>query len=244
MSKVIPIEPAPSMALKADESLTSLILQGLDPQKPLYSHVNREAGQMLFRAGEQSGGVLILVDGQVKLSMDSADGKRLILRMAEPEEILGLASALTGMPHEMTAETVRYCRLVVLQRDTFRGIMQSNPRALAAAARELGMYYSHACKRLQMLGGTPSVSAKLARLLLEWSKDGRRSVRGVQIHLGLSHREVGEFIGATRESVSRALSQFERRSVLEIRGSVLTITDLKSLEGYAGIPVFERDDPA
>jgi CRP/FNR family transcriptional regulator len=243
MSKVISIDPVLSKAATADESLTTLVLQGLDPHKAMYSHVNREAGQMLFCAGEQSSGVLILLDGQVKLSMDSADGKRLILRIAEPEEILGLPSALTGMPHEMTAETVRYCRLVSLQRETFRGIMQSNARALAAAARELGMYYSHACKRLQMLGGTPSVSAKLARLLLEWSRDGRQAGRGVQIHLGLSHREVGEFIGATRESVSRALSQFERRNVVEVRGSVLTITNLKSLEGYAGIPVFEGDEP-
>ena len=244
MSKVIPIEPVPKRPFRTDESLTTLVLRSLDSEKASYNHVNRDAGQTLFCEGEQSNGVLILLDGQVKLSMDSADGKRLILRIAEPEEILGLAPAFTGLPHEMTAETSCHCRLLSIQNNILHNILQGDPRALSAAARELGLYCSHACKRLQILGGSPSVTAKLARMLLEWSKSGRQTARGVQIHVRISHREVGEFIGASRETVSRALGEFERRNVIQVRGSLLTITNLKSLEGHAGVSIFENDEPA
>lgn len=244
MSKVIPIEPGHGTHPRTDESLATLVLRALDPQKPLCNHVNRDAGQILFCAGEQSSRVLILLDGQVKLSVDSADGKRLIIRIAEPEEILGLASAVAQMTHEMTAETIRFCRFVSLQRDVFQDILKSNPRALAAAARELGMDYNHACRRLEMLGGTPSASARLARMLLEWCESGRQTGLGMRIHIGFSHREIGEFIGATRETVSRALGEFERRNLIQIRGSVFTITNLKLLEGCAGIQAFKSGRPA
>ena len=243
MTKVIPIEPALNNSFRMEETLASLVLRGLDPQNASYSHVNRDEGQTLFSAGEQSSGVLILLDGQVKLSTDSADGKRLILRIVGPEEILELASAFTGMPHEMTAETVCHCRLVSIRSDIFQNILQSNPPALNAVARELSLNYHYACKRLQILA-SPLVSARLARILLEWSKSGRQIAEGVQIHVRINHREVGEFIGASRETVSRVLSKFERRNVIQIRGSVLTITNLKSLEGCAGIPIFKSDEPA
>jgi CRP/FNR family transcriptional regulator len=242
MSKVISMEVASAKSPRLDDSLSTLVLQGLDSQRTPFNQLNIDAGQMLFNEGERPKCVLLLLDGQVKLSMDSADGKRMILRIAAPEEILGLASAFTGMPHELTAETITLCRFVSLQCDVFQEILHDNPRTLSAAARELAMYYSHACRRLQMLGGTPSVLAKLARMLLEWSKSGRQTTRGVQIHLGLSHREVGEFIGATRETVSRAFSEFERQRVVQIRGSLIIISNLRSLEGYAGVPIFDSDE--
>jgi CRP/FNR family transcriptional regulator len=227
-----------------DETLASLVLRELVPHNAFYCHVNCDAGQMLFSRGERSSGVLILIDGLVKLLTDSVDGKRLTLRIVEPEEILELAPAFTGMPHEFTAEAVSHCRLVSIPSDSFRDILHRNRRALSAVALELSLNYHYACSRLQIVACTLSISARLARLLLEWSKSGPdKTARGVQIRLKFCHREIGEFIGASRETVTRTLSEFERRNVIQIRGSILTITNLQLLGSYAGISVFS-DEPA
>jgi CRP/FNR family transcriptional regulator len=237
MGRVIPIESKPGEIFRLEESLATLVLQRLNSQKAC-NHVTLGAGQTLFREGNQPRAVSILLEGQIKLSTDSADGKRLILFIAEPEAVLGLAAALTGMPYEMTAETIYPCRLMALQIDSFLDVLRSSPQALSVAARELGLHFSRACKHLQMVSGTQTVITKLARLLLEWSESGCETERGVKIHIGRSHKEIGEFIGASRESVTRTLGEFKRRNVIEVGGSLLTITNFRALEGYAGVPIF------
>src|SRR5215472_1304531 len=73
--------------------------------------VHYTRGQRLFAEGERSRNVFFLLSGRIKLSVASREGRSVILRVAEPEQVLGLSAALSGNEHEITAESTEPCAL-------------------------------------------------------------------------------------------------------------------------------------
>ena len=78
-----------------------------------------------------------------------------------------------------------------------------------------------------------SAPEKLARLLLDWSETGQTTECGARFRFSLTHEEIGEFIGASRETVTRTLSVFKSRQLVAFKGSMLTIPSRMALESYA-----------
>jgi CRP/FNR family transcriptional regulator len=192
-------------------------------------------GTVLFVEGQPPHEVFVLLEGQVKLFMNSNDGKRLTVHIAGAGEILGLPSAFTNAAHRTTAETLHPCKIASVRCADFLNFLLLHPEASQSAARELGELCDRTYTRLRTIGVTPSNRAKLARLLLEWSGRGKKTERGIQIHLSLKHGEIAECIGACRESVTRILRDLQRWQVIELHGSLLTIADLSALEQCAGL---------
>lgn len=191
------------------------------------------AGVILFSEKDAAPGVYIVLEGEVKLSMNSSDGRRLILRIAKKGEILGLASALSGKPCEMTAETVYPAKIAPVIRRDFLGFLSRHPEVYQTVTEELSRDYSMACEQLRTVGLSNSAPEKLARLLLEWSENGQTTERGTHFRFPLTHGEIGEFIGASRETVTRTLSVFKSRHLVAFNGSTLTIPNKSALETYA-----------
>ncbi len=77
--------------------------------------------------------------------------------------------------------------------------------------------------------------AKLARLLLEWCPTGQQTDHGMRLKLSLTHEEIGECIGASRETITRTLSDFRHRRLVDLRGSTLMIPSRLALETCAGM---------
>jgi CRP/FNR family transcriptional regulator len=90
-----------------------------------------------------------------------------------------------------------------------------------------------ACEQLRTVCLSSSVPEKLARLLLEWSENGQTTACGTRLRFSLTHEEIGEFIGASRETVTRTLSIFKNRRLVASQGSMLTIPNRTALENYA-----------
>jgi CRP/FNR family transcriptional regulator, cyclic AMP receptor protein len=91
-----------------------------------------------------------------------------------------------------------------------------------------------ACEQLRMVGLSTSVPERLARLLLVWSDEpGQKPERPARCRLSLTHEEIGEFIGASRETVTRTLSIFKNRHLVAQHGCTLTIPSRVALESYA-----------
>ena len=84
------------------------------------------AGAILFMEGEQARGVYIVCQGRVKLLTTNSDGKTLIFKIAKPGEILGLNAALSGTPHEITAETLQPAQLAYVSREDFLKFIREN----------------------------------------------------------------------------------------------------------------------
>jgi CRP/FNR family transcriptional regulator len=194
-----------------------------------------QPGVQLFSEKSASTGIFIVVSGEVKLSINSSEGKRLILSIAKAGEVLGLSSVLSGLPSEMTAEVLYPSRIAVIDRDQFLAFMGRHPEVYQVVTPELSLQYKIACEQLRIVALSGSAPEKLARLLLEWSEGGQKTEAGMRFRFSLTHEEIGEFIGASRETVTRTLSTFKSRRLVAFHGSILEIPSRVALEHLAGV---------
>jgi len=194
-----------------------------------------QPGIQLFSEKSASTGIFIVVSGEVKLSINSSEGKRLILSIAKAGEVLGLSSVLSGLPSEMTAEVLYPARIAVIDRDPFLAFMGRHPEVYQVVTQELSLQYKIACEQLRTVALSGSAPEKLARLLLEWSESGQKTEAGMRFRFSLTHEEIGEFIGASRETVTRTLSTFKSRHLVAFHGSILEIPSRVALEHLAGV---------
>ena len=191
-------------------------------------------GAILFVEGQSPRGVYIICSGRVKLSTTSRDGKTLILRIAHAGEVLGLHGTVSGKPHELTAETLQPCQLDFVKRDDFLKFLQSHADACLRAAQHLSENCQSAYEMIRSLGLSHSVSEKLARLLLEWASDGEETKEGIRIKVALTHEEIAQLIGTSRETVTRVLGEFREKQFAQLRGSTLLIRNKAALEKLTG----------
>lgn len=192
-------------------------------------------GAVLFIERQPARGIYILCEGQVKLSISSSEGKRVILRIAKAGEVLGLVSALAGTPHEVTAETLRPSQVAFIPRDAFLRFIAKHPEAYPIIASQLGAQYRVACEQVRNLGLSSSAPEKLAKFLLDFTVSGQQTKEGTRVKLPLTHEEIAEFIGTTRETVTRTLSEFKSQHLAELRGSTLLIENREALEEFVNV---------
>src|SRR5271169_3965442 len=103
-------------------------------------------GAVLFVEGQSPRGIFVLCKGRVKLSICSTDGKTLILKIAEPGEVLGLSATVSGKPYELTAETVDPCQVNFVKREDFLRFLRENSDACLRVAEQLSEKYNSACR--------------------------------------------------------------------------------------------------
>jgi len=211
--------------------LPTASLRDLEKIKYASSHPQ---GAVLFVEGQAPRGVYVVCGGRVKLSTTSRDGKTLILRIAEAGEVLGLHATVSGKPYELTAETLQPCQLDFIRRDDFLKFLQNHGDACLHAAQHLSQSCQSAYEMIRSLGLSHSVSEKLARLLLEWANDGDNTKEGIRIKVSLTHEEIAQLIGTSRETVTRVLGEFREKQLAQLRGSTLLIRNKAGLEKLVG----------
>jgi CRP/FNR family transcriptional regulator, cyclic AMP receptor protein len=189
-------------------------------------------GALLFLEKQDSRGVFMLCQGEVKLTISSSEGKTLILRIAKAGEILGLMAVLSGVGYEMTAETLHPCQIAYVRREDFLRFIAQHPEVYQGIIKQLSSNYHRACEQLRTVGLLASAPERLAKLLLEWSADGEETRQGKRITLPLTHEEIAECIGSCRETVTRTLSDFKNRNVVKLKGSSLFISNRAALESF------------
>lgn len=189
---------------------------------------------MLFLEHEPARGVFLLCSGEVKLSVSSSAGKTLILRIARPGELLGMTATMSGAPYEASAETLYPCQVAFIRRDEFLHFTNKYPEVYQAVIRQLNSQYNHACEQLRTVGLSSSAHEKLARLLLQWSSEGKMTKEGTQIRVPLTHEQIAECVGSTRETITRTLSDFKDRHLVMPKGATMVIPSLSALEAISG----------
>lgn len=191
------------------------------------------AGATLFVEGQACRGVYILCRGRVKLLTSSSEGQTLILKIAQPGEVLGLNAAVSGMPHETTAETGLPCQLNFVKRDDFLKFLTEHSGACINAAIHLSRECQHAYYQLRSFM-TSTASNRIARLMLDWSHDDSRIATTHGIKVALTQEEIGQIIGMSRETVSRTLADFRHQHIAKIHGSTLLIQNMSAVQKLPG----------
>src|SRR6202007_3121419 len=117
------------------------------------------------------GGFCIVCSGKIKLSPSSADGRSLILRIAEPGEVLGLPATVTGKAYELTADVIEPMQANFVSRNDFLNFLREHGEVSLRVAQQLGETYHAAVAEMRSIGLSHSAGEKLARFILDWSAE-------------------------------------------------------------------------
>ena len=172
----------------------------------------------------------MLCQGQVKLSTTSRDGKTFIFRVAKPGEVLGLHAIVTGKPYELTAETMQPCQLDFVNRENFLQFLKKHSDACLRAAQQISRDCQDAYEVVRSIGLSHSVSGRVAKFLLASATEGRVTNGVVRARLALTHEDIAQLVGTSRETITRTLSEFRKKDIVELKGSTLIIHDKSALE--------------
>jgi len=188
---------------------------------------------VLFVEGQAPRGVFVLCQGRVKLSFSSSDGKTLILKIAEPGEVLGLSATVSGKPYELTAETIDPCQVTFIKREDFIRLLHAHADFSFRIAELLSEKYNSACREIRALALSHSAEEKLAKLLLEWSSKKVQGKHDGRVRLALTHEEISQMIGTSRETVTRLFADLKKRQIVHASGATLMIRNKAALESMA-----------
>jgi CRP/FNR family cyclic AMP-dependent transcriptional regulator len=184
--------------------------------------------------GQSPWGIFILCQGRAKLSTTSRDGKTLIVRIADAGEVLGLHAVVTGGPYELTVETMQPCQLNFVSRDDMLQFLKEHADASVRATQHLARDCTDSYGVVRTIGLSHSVSERFARFLLESAADGQISRGTVRVRLSMTHEEISQLVGTSRETITRLLSEFRRKDLAELKGSTLIIHNHPALKHMVG----------
>jgi CRP/FNR family transcriptional regulator, cyclic AMP receptor protein len=192
-------------------------------------------GAILYEEGERSTGVYVILEGSAKLSVNSAQGKTLVLGFFGPGTILGLAAAILGRTHVVTAEIMRPTKILFVSRKELAKEMQGN----ATAARQAAELVSEACYfilgKIRAVDLSQSAGQKLARCLLGLLARNASYGEEAPYKLDLSQEAIAQMVGLSRETVTRLLARLHKRGILNWKRSGLVIRDRGALEKLADL---------
>jgi len=189
----------------------------------LGSIVQHSDKQIIFQVGESGDHLLILLEGRVKVSLTSADGKEAILSILESGDVMGEMALLDGEPRSATLTTMDACSFLVLWRKDFLPFLERNPQVtlklLIGLSRRLRAT-NDLVSNLSFL----NLPARLARVLISLGQQyGKPASAGIAIGLKLSQEELGNLVGVSRESVNRQIRAWVEADVLEYTQGTLIL---------------------
>lgn len=221
--------------VSADFLTTVPIFSSLAPEQlsPLTSKLHRRQyrrGEVIFHQDDPADWMHIIVEGRVRISITSEDGREKDIAVLQQGECFGEMALLDGSNRSATATATEYSETLALHRQDFLDLLRDHP---LVAAGTTGMLTRRLRSVNRMMGDLAflDVPTRLAKQLLEladsYAGDGGRHD---PVEIPLSHEELARLLGASRETISRALNGFRRLGILTTSHRRITITDRGALE--------------
>lgn len=187
------------------------------------------ARQVVFREGEPGDRLLVLLEGRVKVSLTSAEGKEAILSLPEPGQLIGEMSLLDGGSRSATVTAMEASRFLAIRRKDFLAFLETRPQVALSLLQALSL-------RLRATNDTVgnlsflSLPARLARILLNLGQQyGKHTGEGIVIGLKISQEELGNLVGVSRESVNRQVRLWVESGVLDYAHGILILKNSDAL---------------
>lgn len=173
------------------------------------------AGETVFQQEDAVTTFYVVVVGRLRVTQTTLDGQQVIIRYLGPGDVVGYA-ALTGAPvHPGAVTAVDDCHLIGMPAAMLREVMSRNSQIAMNAVTLMGERYHDLQIRLRELA-TEKVERRIAHTLLRLSRQaGRRTARGVEIAFPLSRQDLAEMTGTTLHTVSRTLSGWEAKGLVD-----------------------------
>jgi CRP/FNR family cyclic AMP-dependent transcriptional regulator len=187
-------------------------------------------GAVLFTEGQSVRGIYVVQRGLMKLSVCASDGRTLILRMAQAGEALGVASAVGNRDYEATAEAQQPCDVTFIRQSDVLRLMRTHGEFALWITQLLSRDYNFTCREIRTLMLSGSASEKLARLLVGWLDERTGAPACDRMKVPLTHEEIGQMIGTSRETVTRLMAGFRKQRFIEQEGATLVVSNRVALE--------------
>jgi CRP-like cAMP-binding protein len=192
-----------------------------------------KARQTVCRKGEQGDEVFIIVHGKLKVSSTSDDGREAILAILEDGDVSGEMSIIDGHPRSANVIAVQDTETLVIHRRQFLPFLETHPKAAIALLGAL----------IHRLRGTDAlvedmhfldIRTRLAKTLVRLALDHGRTTAGggIRIDLKLSQEDLGNLVGATRESINKQMRVWVEEGILEVSQTNIVVRRLPDLEAY------------
>ena len=228
------VESCLTCKLRSDGIFCDLPVSALQGFEDIKFATAYPPGAVLFVEGQTPRGIFVICKGSVKLSINSPSGRTMIVKLAEAGEVLGLSATISGKPYEVTAETIDPSQINFVKREDFLEFLKGDVDVCFKVAKQLSDKYHNACKEVRSLGLSRSAAEKLAALLWDWSsKSGEAAKPESRLRLRLTHEEIAQMIGTSRETVSRLFGELKKQHIVQSKGSTLVILDMDALREIA-----------
>ncbi len=179
--------------------------------------------------GYPAEGVFAITSGKVKEYVTSKQGKMIIVRIAKPGDIIGMESVIGDTAYGTSAEAIEPVKACFISRRDLLGALRCDEHFRLMVAKQLSDGCRCAYKGIRRIALVPSVTARVAHFLLDWAQDSFALDGHPCLRINLTHEEIGQVIGASRETVSRIVSSFRRKGWVRIKGIQWTIENPASL---------------
>jgi CRP/FNR family transcriptional regulator len=191
-------------------------------------------GRVLFAEGEPARGVYILRSGRATVSISSSEGRVVMLRLAEPGDVLGVNAVLRGSAYDTTVKTLEPCRIEFISRAELIDVLQRNRGGIEVIVSLLSRELTELTERAKSLLLPQTVRGRLARLLLNLSNhNGSAASHTTTLDRRFTHEEIAQMICTSRETVTRLLATLSKQSAISITPDSIVINDRPALERIA-----------
>jgi CRP/FNR family transcriptional regulator, cyclic AMP receptor protein len=184
-------------------------------------------GQILFKEGEEGDRLYVVVHGKIKLGTTSADGRENLLSILGPGEMFGELSLFDPEPRTSTATAVTDVRLVSLAHDAVIGLVTSSPQTSLELLRRLAQRLRKSNEVLADLVFA-DVPGRVAKAIMDLGERfGVQKEDGLHVNHDLTQEELAQLVGASRETVNKALADFASRGWVKLEPRAVLVTDVE-----------------
>ncbi len=190
--------------------------------------------QPLYLPGDSSSSVYFLKRGRVKIASTATNGKEVTFDILEAGDVFGELDVLEDTPRSTSAETLDDALICVIPRKDFDQYLAMHPNVMFKLTKLIGLRLKKIQSRVEDLVFR-DVPARLAHLLSELGKtDGVADKQGIRLKAKLTHQEMANLIGCSRETVSTTMGQFRNEGLIQMDGRAITILNEKRLSELLG----------
>jgi len=192
-----------------------------------------ERGDVLFHEGDPGDKLYVIVEGKIKLGRTSTDGRENLLAILGPGEMFGELSLFDPGPRTATATAVAETQILGLSNEQLQRFIAGRPYVAGTLLAALARRLRRTNENLADLVFT-DVPGRVAKALLDLSRRfGRPVENGVMVSHDLTQEELAQLVGASRETVNKALADFASRGWLKLEARAVLLYDLERLQRRA-----------
>jgi CRP/FNR family transcriptional regulator, cyclic AMP receptor protein len=196
-------------------------------------------GGLLFSEGQMANGVFLMHSGRAKESVISSTGKTAILGVVGPGEILGLSAILTGGLFGSTVETLESTCVHYVRKAFFLHLLKNSSEFSQKVSAQLIRNCERANAGIRRIGVSSSAAGRFARLVLEWAEcplsNANQGATGTRILVTLTHEEISQCMGSSRETMTRILGKLRRKKWISTAGTVWTVSNEAEIRKLAAV---------